>query len=182
MSRPKRTVASSCAARRYTAPSAAPTRDTCSRTVRPLLPNVTASTPARSASTQQPNRGRAPDVMTPPAAWQGASLCYLIHPAKPTSYKLASRRELWREAPNGDAEDTERARTEPERGGCEERGLRPVLDAVLPACRTEPRTRVRRAAGERIGPTPARGVRPHRRRPNSLQPPPRQAISRLPSW
>jgi hypothetical protein len=51
-----------------------------------------------------------------------------------------------------------------------------------PARRAEPCPRIRRAAGERPRSTPARGLRPHRRRPDSLQPPPRHEISRLPSW
>jgi hypothetical protein len=44
-------------------------------------------------------------------------LCFLIHPAKLASPRLSSGRELWRWVPDGDAEDTERARTEPELSG-----------------------------------------------------------------
>ena len=45
-------------------------------------------------------------------------MCFLIHPSRPASPNLASRRELWRQVPDGDAEDTSRACTEPEHSGC----------------------------------------------------------------
>ena len=80
-SRRKRIGASSCAALRYTAPSAAPTRDTSSRTGRPLRASATASTLPHSASTQKPNQSNFLASHNAPYRLVGASLCFLIHPA-----------------------------------------------------------------------------------------------------
>ena len=84
-----------CAASRSADP-ATPTWATCSPTAPSRPGSATASTPPHSASTQKPNRSKAPRCNDASCRLAGASLCFLIQSAKPTSSKLASMRELWR--------------------------------------------------------------------------------------
>ncbi|CAA9409816.1 MAG: Deoxyribodipyrimidine photolyase, type II, partial [uncultured Rubrobacteraceae bacterium] len=71
----------------------------------------------------------------------------------------------------GDKPGSRRACSGPQRRRGEGWRSRPLLDAVLPARRPQPRPGVRGRAGKRPGPATSRRLRPHRRLPRGKPPP-----------